>query len=124
MGKRFPPPMPINFFGRIGKKKCNKLPLIYLRYLHDIFGGSAWTQGDDEYRGFLDILNNHNSCVKLTSVNNTSITWTLRFLKGNMNLLIRIYTFTAKSRSTHQLLYKDLFHPKHTFSGILNICFL
>ena len=47
-------------------RKCNKLPLIYLRYLDDIFG--IWTHGDAEYRVFLDILNSHQNCVKLTSV--------------------------------------------------------
>ena len=69
MGKRFAPNYANLFMAEWEKqalRKCNRLPLIYLRYLDDIFG--IWTHGDDEYRVFLDILNSHQNCVKLTSV--------------------------------------------------------
>ena len=38
-------------------RKCTKLPLIYLRYLDDIFGMGS--HGDAEFQIFLDTLNNH-----------------------------------------------------------------
>ena len=69
MGKRFAPNYANLFMAEWEKQaltKFNKLPLIYLRYLDDIFG--IWTHGDDEYRVFLDILNSHQNCVNLTSV--------------------------------------------------------
>ena len=50
MGKRFAPNYANLFMAEWEKqalRKCNKLPLIYLRYLDDIFG--IWTHGDDEY---------------------------------------------------------------------------
>ena len=124
MGKRFAPNYANLFMAEWEKqalRKCYKLPLIYLRYLDDIFG--IWTHGDDEYRVFLDILNSHQNCVKLTSVTSKQ---SIDFLdttifkgkhfnsKGHLDS--KVY---FKPTYTHQLLYTDSFHPKHTFSGIL-----
>ena len=117
------PPTMATLHGRMGKqaiRKYNKLPLIYLRYLDDIFG--IWTHGDDEDRVFVDILNSHQNCVKLTSVTSKQSTDFLdtTIFKGerfnsNGKLDSKVY---FKPTDTHQLLYKDSFHPKHTFSGI------
>ena len=79
-------------------RKCNKLPMIYLRYLDDIFG--ILTHGDDEYRVFLDILNSHQNCVTLPSVN-PLISWTLRSLKGNA--IIRMDTLTPRLSLNQQI---------------------
>ena len=62
-------------------KEILQLPLIYLRYLDDVFG--IWTHGDDEYRFFLDILNNHKNCVKLISVTSTQ---SIDFFPGHYDL--------------------------------------
>ena len=102
-------------------RQCNKLPLIYLRYLDDMFG--IWSHGDGEYQVFLDILNSHQNCVKLTLVTSkqsadfldTTISKGERF-NSNGQLDSKVY---FKPTYTHQLLYIDSFHPKHTFSGIL-----
>jgi hypothetical protein len=120
MGKRFAPNYANLFMAEWEKqalRKCNKLPLIYLRYLDDIFG--IWTHGDDEYRVFLDILNSHQNCVKLTSVTSkqsidfldTTIFKGKRF-NSNGHLDSKVY---FKPTDTHQLLYKDSFHPKLPF---------
>ena len=120
MEKRFAPSMPTEW-EKQALRKCNTLPKIYLRYLDDMFG--IWTHGDDVHRIFLDILNSHQNCVKLTSVTSkqsidfmdTTIFKVKRF-NSNGHLDSKIY---FKPTDTHQLLYKDSFHPKHTFSGIL-----
>ena len=124
MGNRFAPNYANLFMAECEKlalRKCNKLPLIYLRYLNDIFG--IWTHDYDKYRVFLDILNSHQNCVKLTSVTSkqsidfldTTIFKGERFISNGL-LDSKVY---FKPTYTHQLLYKDSFHPKHTFSGIL-----
>ena len=124
MGKRFAPNYVNLFMAECEKQaltKYNKLPLIYLRYVDDIFG--IWTHGDDEYRVFLVILNSHQNCVKLTSITNkqsfdfldTTIFKGERF-NSNGHLDSKVY---FKPTDIHQLLYKGSFHPNHTFSGIL-----
>ena len=116
MGKRFAPNYANLFMAEWEKqalRKCNKLPLIYLRYLDDIYG--IWTHGDDEYRVFLDILNSHQNCIKLTSVTSkqsidfldTTIFKGKRF-NSNGHLDSKVY---FKPTDTHQLLYKDSFLP-------------
>ena len=44
---------------------CNKLRIVYLRYLDDIFG--IWTHGETEFNGFLTILNNQHPSIRVTS---------------------------------------------------------
>ena len=107
--------------GKQALKKCKKLPLIYLRYLDDSLG--ICTHGDDEYRVFLDILNSHQNCVKLTSVTSKQSIYFLdttafkgeRF-NSNGHLDSKVY---IKPTDTRELLYIDSSHPKHTFIGIL-----
>jgi len=101
--------------------KCNKLPIIYLRYLDDIFG--IWTHGETEFNSFLTILNSQHPSIRLTSeisyesVNflDTTIFKGDRFSKTGI-VDTKVY---FKPTDTHQLLHKKSFHPKHTFSGIL-----
>lgn len=43
--------------------KCTKLPLVYYRYLDDIFGW--WTDTKTAFHEFFNILNSHHSKIKL-----------------------------------------------------------
>ena len=87
-------------------RKCTKLPLIYLRYLDDIF--SIWRHGEVEFLNFLNTLNNHQRCIQLTSI----------FKGDHFRNTGRFYSKVFfKLTDTHQLLHKDTFHPKHTFFG-------
>ena len=72
---------------------------------------------------FLNTLNKHQQCIKLTSetsydsVNflDTTIFKGDRF-RNTGRLDSKVF---FKPTDTHQLLHKESFHPKHTFSGIL-----
>ena len=43
--------------------KCTKLPLLYLRYLNDIFG--LWADSETSLREFIAVLNSHHPQIKL-----------------------------------------------------------
>ena len=124
MGKVFAPNYANIFMADWEEKalsQCNKLPTIYLRYLDDIFG--IWTHGETEFNSFLTILNSQHPSIRLTSeisyesVNflDTTIFKGDRFSKTGI-VDSKVY---FKPTDTHQLLHKESFHPKHTFSGIL-----
>ena len=124
MGKKFAPNYANIFMAEWEVKalaKCDKLPLIYLRFLDDIFG--VWQHGEVEFQRFLTTLNAHQKCITLTSVTShdsidfldTTIFKGDRF-RNTSNLDSKVY---FKPTDTHQLLYKSSFHPGHTFSGIL-----
>jgi len=124
MGKKFAPAYADIFMAEwetAALEKCDKKPLHYYRYLDDIWG--IWTYSQDDFNTFLDILNNHNSSIKLKSTtDNNSIDFldTTTF-KGpnfthNNQLDIKVY---FKDTDTHALLFKTSFHPKHTFAGLI-----
>jgi hypothetical protein len=124
MGKVFAPNYANIFMADWEEKalsSCNKLPIVYLRYLDDIFG--IWTHGETEFNDFLTILNNQHPSIRVTSefsyesVNflDTTIFKGERF---NTTGIMDSKVF-FKPTDTHQLLHKESFHPKHTFSGIL-----
>lgn len=43
--------------------KCTKLPLLYLRYLDDIF--DLWADSETSFRVFVAVLNSHHPQIKL-----------------------------------------------------------
>lgn len=43
--------------------KCTKLPLLYLRYLDDIF--DLWADSETSFRAFVALLNSHHPQIKL-----------------------------------------------------------
>lgn len=102
-------------------EKCTKLPLLYLRYLDDIF--IIWEHTRNDFTAFFNILNTHHTSIKLkyelseTSVNFLDVT----IYKGanfeNEGILdTKVY---FKPTDTHELLHKSSYHPKHTFNGIV-----
>lgn len=124
MGKKFAPAYAnifmANWEGEV-LAKCKKKPACYLRYLDDIWG--IWMGSELEFQEFVGILNSHDPSIQLkTEINRHSISFldTIVF-KGadfitNHKLDIKIF---FKSTDTYALLYKDSFHPKHTFRGIV-----
>lgn len=129
MGKKFAPNYANIFMAEWEQEaldKCDKKPLLYLRYLDDIF--IIWTHSDEDFQSFFRTLNEHHDSIKLkSSVSDSSIDFLdvtvfkgPRFQKENI-LDTKVF---FKPTDTHQLLQKASFHPKHTFSGIVKSQFL
>ena len=129
MGKKFAPNYANIFMAQWEQEalsKCHKKPLLYLRYLDDIF--IIWTHSEAEFQSFFETLNQHHESIKLKStVSHSTIDFLdvtvfkgPRFDKENI-LDTKVY---FKPTDTHQLLHKLSFHPKHTFSGIVKSQFL
>ena len=124
MGKKFAPAYANIFMANWESSalaSCAKKPLHYFRYLDDIWG--VWTHSMEDFQTFLQTLNNHSSHISLKST--TSLT-SVDFLdtttfKGKDfcdtgKLDVKVF---FKETDTHALLYRDSFHPKHTFAGLV-----
>lgn len=101
--------------------KCPKLPLIYLRYLDDIFG--IWSHSKSDFMEFISILNSHHSTITVKfdlQLEKLAFLDTQVFLVKNQTeeweLGTRVF---FKPTDTHALLHKDSYHPRHTFRGIV-----
>ena len=102
-------------------RKSKRLPLLYLRYLDDIF--IVWHHTKEEFLEFFQLLNTHHPSIKLkyTLDENTADFLDVTVYKGksfySKHILdTRVY---FKPTDTHDLLHRSSFHPRHTFSGIL-----
>ena len=118
------------FTCRFGRRKLwvnvTKKPLVFYRYLDDIFG--IWQHSETEFWDFFNILNNHHESIKLkTTIDKQSIDFLdITSYKGdnfNSDRLIDTKVF-FKPTDSHQLLHKKSFHPKHTFKGVIKSQFL
>lgn len=124
MGKKFAPAYANIFMASWEEEalvKCAKKPLHYLRYLDDIWG--IWTESLEEFHDFINTLNSHDPSIKLKhEVNEATINFLDTTLyKGplfleNRTLEVKVY---FKDTDTHSLLFKNSFHPKHTFKGLV-----
>lgn len=124
MGKKFAPSYANIFMAEWEKevfKRCNYLPLVYLRFLDDIF--LIWPYSRKKFDTFLSILNSYHPSVKLKAcVMDTSVDFLdTTIFKGpefvhTGKLDSKVY---FKPTDTHQLLHKSSFHPRHTFKGII-----
>lgn len=124
MGKRFSPAYANIYMADWETsvfQKCPKLPLIYLRYLDDIWG--IWTHSEAEFETFVGILNQHHESINLKPVlHQTEINFldTTVFkgpeFESTGKLDVKVF---FKETDSHALLHKSSFHPKHTFRGIL-----
>ena len=129
MGKKFAPHYANIFMAKWEQEalaKCPKKPLVYFRFLDDIF--IIWTHSRSDFDEFFKILNEHQSSIKLKSeINDTSVDFLdVTLFKGKHfrtrnTLDTKVF---VKPTDTHQLLHKKSFHPRHTFSGILKSQFL
>lgn len=124
MGKRFAPAYANIYMADWEESaflKCDFLPLIYLRYLDDIWG--VWTHSKEDFDCFVQILNTHHGSIKLepqlheteTNFLDTTIFKGPDFEKTG-KLDSKLY---VKPTDTHCLLHRQSFHPKHVFSGIV-----
>lgn len=122
MGKKYAPSYANIFMAEWERtifQKTSLTPLIYKRYLDDIF--MVWTHGRDTLSEFLSILNSDHPCIRLCAeISDTNI----NFL--DITLFIRPQTPTVistkvyhKPTDTMELLHHSSFHPKHTFAGIV-----
>ncbi|TWW80191.1 hypothetical protein D4764_01G0000060 [Takifugu flavidus] len=113
MGKRFAPAYANIYMAEweeVVFKKCKQLPLIYLRYLDDIWG--IWTHLRKDFDGFVQITNEHHTSIKVEATpNDTEIDFLdITIFKGP-NLL---QTGTLDTRmffkptDSHSLLHKQM----------------
>lgn len=66
MGRKFSPTYADIYmaeWGREAFKKCTIKPLLYLRYLDDIFG--LWADTETAFKQFVEILNGHHPKIEL-----------------------------------------------------------
>ena len=106
--------------------KCDKKPLVFYRYLDDIYG--IWEHSEAEFWAFFDILNNHHKSIKLkATIDRQSVDFLdISSYKGDnfdSDRLIDTKVF-FKPTDSHQLLHKESHHPKHTFRGVIKSQFL
>ena len=124
MGQRFAPSyanLYMSEWEREALAKCTYKPLIYLRFLDDIFG--IWQHDIALFPQFINTLNTHHPSIR---VKHTLDPLTVNFLDTTILLhplntthkQIKTKVF-FKATDTHALLHKSSYHPKHTFTGII-----
>lgn len=124
MGKRFAPSY-ANIFMADWEEgaliKCPKKPRMFLRYLDDVWG--IWDGTWEEFQEFVRILNTHDPSIKLKY----EVDWLkIDYLDTTVykgptfqeSQILDIKVFFKKT-DTHALLFKNSFHPKHTFQGLV-----
>ena len=124
MGKKFAPHYADIYMAKFEKEvlnKADKKPLVYYRFLDDIF--IIWTYSKGEFVELFDLMNNHTPSIKFQhSISEESIDFLdVTIYKGAQFKAIRRLDTKVyfKPTDTHELLHKSSFHPKHTFAGIL-----
>ena len=124
MGKKFAPSYANIFMARWEEKvlaTCSKLPLVYLRYLDDIFG--VWTHTESEFNCFFRTLDSFDPSIRLKSTTSfasvdfldTTVFKGAGFVEKGV-LDVKVF---FKETNTHALLHKTSFHPRHTFKGLV-----
>ena len=123
MGKKFAPAYANIYMAeweRTVFPKCSKWPLLYKRYLDDIFG--VWPYSKEDFLIFIDTLNTHHDTIKVKSNLQSEViefldTQVYFFEEGpSRRLGTKVY---FKPTDTHALLHRSSFHPRHTFRGIV-----
>lgn len=90
-------------------------PLIYLRYLDDIF--IVWTHGRDKLNAFIQHANNCHPTIQFTAtVSDTSISFLDTKITLNNNKLHT--TLFKKPTDKHQFLHFESHHPRHCKNAI------
>ena len=124
MGKRFSPNFASIFMAEWEHEvlgKCAKQPLLYLRYLDDIF--ILWQHSRDDLDLFITTLNQHDPNIKLQpTISFDSVDFLdVTVYKGPTLQTAGSLDFKVffKPTDTHQLLHAKSFHPPHTFKGII-----
>ena len=101
--------------------KCPIRPLVYFRYLDDIFG--LWDKSETEFLHFIQTLNSHHPRIKLKHTLHPqqvpfldTIVFFTEAKQGNKSLATKVY---FKDTDRHSLLYSTSYHPRHTFTSII-----
>lgn len=125
MGKRFSPSYANIYMAEwetAALRKSTLKPLIYLRYLDDIWG--IWTHTKEEFDTFLTILNQHHTSIRLSAtISDTEVHFldTTVFKGPDFDSMGKLSTRVYfKPTDSHSLLHRSSFHPKHTFRGIIH----
>lgn len=119
MGKRFAPGLANLYlleFDRMAKNGFRMKPLLFFRYLDDIF--FLWPGDVTSLKEFEVYLNSIIPDIKVTleySQKEINFLDTTIFI-ADSKLQTKVF---FKPTDTHQLLHKSSFHPKHTFKGLL-----
>lgn len=124
MGKRFAPAYANIYMAdweETAFQKCKLLPVIYLRFLDDIWG--VWTHSKEEFETFVQTLNSHHTSIKIEpqlSEKETNFLDTTVFKGSDFEETGKLDTkLFVKPTDTHSLLHRKSFHPKHVFQGIV-----
>ena len=101
--------------------KCPLRPLVYFRYLDDIFG--LWDKSEVDFNNFIQILNSHHPRIKLKHTFHLqqvpfldTIVFFTEAKEGLKTLATKVY---FKDTDRHSLLFSSSYHPRHTFSSII-----
>lgn len=124
MGKKFAPSYANIFMADWEESALNLAPikpLYYFRFLDDIWG--IWTHSMVEFKQFINLLNHHHPSITVkytvddNSVNFLDVTTykgTDFAVTGKLDCKVFF-----KETDTHALLWKNSFHPKHTYRGLV-----
>ena len=101
--------------------KCPLRPLVYYRYLDDIFG--LWDKSEEDFQNFINILNSHHPRIKLKHNLHLqqvpfldTVVFFTKTRDGHKSLATKVY---FKDTDRHSLLFNSSYHPRHTFSSII-----
>ena len=129
MGRKYAPStanLYLKKFDKAAREDFHIHPLLYSRFLDDIFG--VWPGTRAQLTLFQEFLNSLIPGIKVTFTVRTHI---IEFLdtqiykhydsEGRCTLQTKVY---FKPTDTHQLLHRTSFHPTHTFDSIINCQFI
>ena len=124
MGKRYAPSYAnifMFFWEEEVLRTCQIKPLVYLRYLDDIFG--IWTDSVENFDQFLKTLDSFNPSIRIkhtSSTNSVDFLDTTVFKGPNFSethkVDIKVY---FKDTDSHALLHTSSFHPRSTCRAIV-----
>jgi len=118
MGSHFSPTVAILYMNYFEDTffRCNHKPLLWLRYIDDVFG--IWDINQD-FTIFLNNLNQHNDSIHFTGVlPNTSVNFLdLTIYKNNNYLFYKPY---FKPTHNFNILSSNSCHPPHIFKSIIS----
>ena len=124
MGKRFAPSYANIFMADWEESALAKAPLKplhYYRFLDDIWG--TWTHSRADFDHFIEFLDNHHPSIKVKyTVDENSINFLdVTTFKGTNFTTTGKFDFKVyfKETDTHALLWKNSFHPRHTYKGLI-----
>lgn len=124
MGKKFAPAYANIYMAEWEEtlfQKCSHTPLVYYRYLDDIFG--VWHHDRQDFDDFLSSANSHHTHIKVKATikyNTIDFLDTTIFSIPVANNLMTVHTKVFfKPTHSHALLFRTSYHPKHTLKGII-----